>query len=91
MSKHLLKLAVLYWGLAAPLAAVHAEGFPNKPIRLVVPFAPGGGTDSVARLLSKRITERTGQPVVVETRVGAGARSARRWWPRRPPMATPCC
>jgi len=72
VSKHLLKLAVLYWGLAAPLAAVQAEGFPSKPIRLVVPFAPGGGTDSVARLLSKRITERTGQPVVVETRVGAG-------------------
>ncbi|MEK7945627.1 tripartite tricarboxylate transporter substrate binding protein [Pigmentiphaga sp. YJ18] len=72
MTKHLVKLAVLSWGLAAPLAAAHAEAFPSKPIRLVVPFAPGGGTDSVARLLSKRITERTGQPVVVETRVGAG-------------------
>ncbi len=50
---------------------VHAQGFPNKPIRLVVPFVPGGGSDSVARMLAHGMSERLGQSVVVENRGGA--------------------
>mgnify|MGYP001610967581 CR=1 FL=1 len=48
-----------------------AAGYPSKPIRLIVPFPPGGGTDLVARLLSQRLTERFGQQVVVDNRGGA--------------------
>jgi len=49
-----------------------AASFPQKPITLIVPFAPGGGTDSIARDLSKTLTERLGQAVIVDNRGGGG-------------------
>lgn len=62
--------------LAAP--AVHAQGagFPNRSIRLLVGFAPGGTTDVAARLLAPRMQVLLGQPVVVENRAGAGSNIA---------------
>ena len=48
------------------------QAYPNKPIRLVAPFSPGGATDVLARIVGQKITERMGQPVVIENRVGAG-------------------
>jgi tripartite-type tricarboxylate transporter receptor subunit TctC len=51
--------------------AVSAQGYPAKPIRLISPFPPGGGTDAVARVLAQAMNESLGQPVLVDSRGGA--------------------
>ena len=63
-------LAVL--AFAASTAAA-AQGYPNAPITLVVPFAAGSGTDAVARVVAKRLGERLKQPVLVDNKAGASA------------------
>lgn len=53
-------------------AFVQAEGYPNKPIRMIVPWPAGGGVDTAARIISQPLAERLGQPIVIENRPGAG-------------------
>ncbi len=55
-----------------PLHAAHAQTYPSKPIKMIVPFPAGGTTDIVARLVAQRMTETMGQPVLVDNKAGAG-------------------
>ena len=57
--------------LLAAAALAHAQSYPAKPIRIVVPFAPGGGADIIARILGQKMTDSWGQQVVVDNRAGA--------------------
>ncbi len=58
--------------LALAIPSINAGKFPEKTITLIVPFAPGGGTDSIARDLAKILSEKLGQPVIVDNRGGGG-------------------
>src|SRR5262245_19444051 len=58
----------------ALVVPAHAQApYPNRPIRFIVPYPPGGGTDFTAREIGQRINEALGQPVVIDNRPGAGA------------------
>jgi len=64
---------LLFWVLATPICA---QDYPNRTVRVVVPFPPGGAPDLVGRTLANRLQERLGQPFVVENRTGAGGNIA---------------
>jgi tripartite-type tricarboxylate transporter receptor subunit TctC len=64
--------ALLGVALLAPHPALPAERYPSRPIRLVVPFTPGGSTDILARLVAQKLTDALGKQVVVDNRGGAG-------------------
>ena len=62
----------LLLSVAFLIPAAHGQGYPNKPLKLIVPFSAGGSSDVLARGVAKQLGEQLGEPVVVENRAGAG-------------------
>jgi len=65
--------AALFFSLSALVTTVHAQTFPSKSLRIIVPFPPGGAADVTSRLLGEHMGKGLGQPVIVENRPGGGA------------------
>ena len=72
------KVSLLLAAVVSAAAFLHVEpasaqaAYPNKPLRIIVPFSPGGATDALARMMGQKLTEAWGQPVVIENKPGAG-------------------
>lgn len=72
--KFISRLTILTFTTAAlfsVVSTVFAEGYPDKPIRLIVPWPPGGGADTLGRPIAQKLSERLGRPVVIDNRPGA--------------------
>ena len=71
--RNVCRVALLSFVLGGTATAALAQAYPNKPIKLIVPFAPGGFTDVVARILGQKLSVSLGQPFVIENKAGAGS------------------
>ena len=74
MSRWTISIRSIAFAFAAALAAAGAaaQGYPNKPVKIIVPYPPGGPTDIVARVVAQKLSDQTGQQFVVDNRAGAG-------------------
>ncbi len=82
-------LAVVMASAALHANAQGAGSYPNKSIKIVVPFPPGGATDILARAIGFELQKAWGQSVVIENKPGAEAIPGPIWWRNHPPTATP--
>src|SRR5262245_1111725 len=73
----------------AGMTGVQAQTYPSRQITLIVPFPPGGSTDTIARIVAERMRTSLGQPVIIENVGGAGGSIAVGGSPAQRPMATP--
>jgi len=64
---------VIQLGSTPWVSSANAQAYPNKSIKLIAPYPPGGGVDTVARLLAERLAARLGQQIIVDNKPGAGA------------------
>ena len=71
--KNTIKFVLTASVLTLALGSAFAQAYPNKPVKLIVPFAPGGFTDVVARILGQKLSVTMGQQFVVENKAGAGS------------------
>ena len=85
MTRNPMKLLLAALVLSQGFAAVHAQTYPARPVRMVVGFPPGGGTDIVARLIQPKLSEYLGQSVVIENRPGATGTVAGGFVAKSPP------
>ncbi len=85
MKRTLIKGLALCAALALGLPAAHAQDYPNRPLRIVAPFAPGGAVDILARLISEGLTQAYGQSVVVDNKPGASGHLGAQLVAKAPP------
>ena len=88
----LVKRIALFFAAALALATpAHAQPYPSKVIKVIVPFTPGSPNDVMARLLMQDVQARLGQPIIVDNRAGGGTSIGVKAAATRRPMATRCC
>jgi len=85
LSRRSFAILSLVTALLAPFSALTQTSYPARPIRLIVPFPPGGGNDLLARVLAEKLSPQLGQPVIVENRPGAGGNVGAESVVRAPP------
>src|SRR5262245_18614992 len=72
MKRWWLACSIGLMALAGLAGMASAQNYPNKPIRIIVPFVAGGAVDALARIVGAKLSEQIGQPVLIENRAGAG-------------------
>ena len=84
-------LALLVHPTSTLWAQESASSYPSQPIRIVIPAGPGGTLDIIARVVGQKLTERLGQPVVIENKAGANTIIGTDFVAKAPPTATRSC